>query len=105
MLYILFLAVSVLIALLGMQFWRGKWLEYITLIDINRYDRKILSKISAIVCFTIALAFSLFAAGVLLEMVDEFAIVTIAVCIVTIFVGYYLIFAKAKKRTSPNKHR
>lgn len=94
-LYVTFIACSALTALLGMQFRRGRWLEHITLIQIELYDREALSRISSAMCFVIALAFSLFAAGAVLGAVSLLAIVLTLTILISI--GYWLIFTRAKK--------
>lgn len=90
--YVLFLIVSALLALIGTQFLRGKWLEYITLIDAKKCDRESLSKISAAMMFACALAFSLCAVGFFFNMVGIFSALCVTICIVAIIVGYYRIF-------------
>ncbi|MFA7032925.1 MAG: hypothetical protein WC201_05145 [Bacilli bacterium] len=90
--FAVFLVTSAVLALIGTQFLKGKWLEYITLIDAKKYDRESLSGISAAMMFACALAFSLCAVGFFFNLAGIFIVLCITVCIVTMIAGYYRIF-------------
>ncbi|MGI6471568.1 MAG: hypothetical protein ACOX1N_00615 [Candidatus Methanomethylophilaceae archaeon] len=87
-----FLIASALLALIGTQFQRGKWLECITLIDAKKYDREGLSKISSAMMYAIAVAFSLCIVGFLLNKAVIFFILCMTICIVTVIAGYHYMF-------------
>lgn len=81
---------------MGLKSRKGEWLEHITLIDIDKYDRDKLSRISAAMCFIIDLAVLSLTPGLFLEMVKVFAFATISLCIIVVCVGYYCMYRYAR---------
>jgi len=99
-LFVTMILIATLMIGIGIQFYRGKWLEYITLIDPDNYDCNSLSKISSSMCFSIAITFFIFTIAIILRKTKDFSIIALITLMVVLFFGYLSIFYLAKRKNT-----
>jgi len=98
-LFVVLLLFTLLIAFIGVQFWRGKWLEHLTLIDDpNKFRDGVIAKTSGLMLFSCAFFMFIFSLSTLTEYLFETMIILIIGCIITSIVGYGYLYTRGRKK-------
>lgn len=88
MVFCVFTANSAILALLGSQLSRGRWLEHITLIDLCEHDRAGIAKISSLMMFAMAFGFSVAAILSFWGSILTVVLALLAIIVAVSLIGY-----------------